>query len=115
MIDLEELGAQTHAMLARNGFSSMDPTPMSQMARLMLISMEVAEAATSVRDGEPTHIPSVIGKKPEGLDIELADIVWKVAELAYTLDLDLEEAIYRKAAYNEQRIFTRGQGLKRSV
>ena len=46
--------------------------------------------------------------KPEGLAVELADVVIRVADLCGALGLDLAEAIERKHAYNTTRAYRHG-------
>lgn len=41
--------------------------------------------------------------KPKGFDIELADIIIRVGDLAGALDIDLDAAVQRKHAYNVGR------------
>jgi NTP pyrophosphatase (non-canonical NTP hydrolase) len=43
--------------------------------------------------------------KPKGFDIELADIMIRVADLAGALGIDLESAVQKKHAYNLGRPF----------
>jgi hypothetical protein len=55
------------------------------------------------------EIYAVDGKpKPEGVVVELADVVIRVADLCGALGLDLAAAIERKHAYNTTRAFRHG-------
>lgn len=49
------------------------------------------------------------GKKPEGVAVELADAVIRIADLCGHLGIDLEAAIDLKMAYNETRPFKHGK------
>lgn len=49
------------------------------------------------------------GKKPEGVAVELADAVIRIADLCGHLGIDLEAAIALKMDYNETRPFKHGK------
>lgn len=48
-------------------------------------------------------------KKPEGVAVELADAVIRIADLCGHLGIDLEAAIALKMDYNETRPFKHGK------
>lgn len=94
--------------------------------RLMLIVGEVAEAHEEVRDGNGTtsyytdsegerwdnQVHPEDGeplRKPEGLPSELADIVIRAGDMAYTEGIDLEAAIREKMEYNATRPHKHGK------
>lgn len=52
---------------------------------------------------------SARSKKPEGVAVELADAVIRIADLCGHLGIDLESAIDLKMAYNETRPFKHGK------
>lgn len=67
--------------------------------KLCLIHSEVSEAMEGVRKDFPdTHLPH----RPM-VEVELADAVIRIADLAGALGLDLGGAIAEKMAYNAQR------------
>lgn len=69
------------------------------MVMLMLIVTEVAEAAEGVRKNIPdTHLPN----RPM-VEVELADVLVRVFELAGYLQLDLGGAFAEKILYNANR------------
>lgn len=48
-------------------------------------------------------------KKPEGVSVELADAVIRIADLCGYLGIDLDTVISEKMAYNETRPFKHGK------
>ena len=48
------------------------------------------------------------GKKPEGIPIELADVVIRMADFCGDMGIDLEQAILTKMAFNETRSYRHG-------
>lgn len=47
--------------------------------------------------------------KPEGIAVELADAVIRIADLCGALGIDLEEVIAKKMGYNESRPYRHGK------
>lgn len=88
-----DTGESVHAFVL-----SVDQT----LAKLMLITTEVAEAAEDVRTGATRTVMSDSGK-PEGLPSELADIVIRIMDVCGGLGIDLEFEIERKVIFNRSR------------
>lgn len=68
-------------------------------AKLMLVVSEVAEAMEGHRKGlQDDHLPH-----RSMLEVELADTVIRILDLAGGLNLDIAGAVVEKLAYNQQR------------
>lgn len=68
--------------------------------KLCLIHSEISEAMEGHRKGlMDAHLPS-----RSSIEVELADAVIRIADLAGALGLDLGGAIAEKIQYNEQRL-----------
>ena len=78
---------------------------------IALIHSEVSEALEAYRikgrDGISESWFSESGK-PEGFVYELADVLIRVADLCGEFELDLEDALKSKLAYNETRPYRHG-------
>jgi len=70
---------------------------------LMLMVSEVAEAYEEWRNHHEPNEVYVHAGKPEGIPIELADVVIRILSFCSTYDVDLQDAVLRKMAYNETR------------
>lgn len=79
-----------------------EPLPLTQALvgdKLMLIVTEIAEAKEGYRKSlQDDHLPN----RPM-IEVELADAIIRIADLAGRLGLDLEGAIKEKMAYNANR------------
>ena len=88
-------------------------TPRSIPELLCLIHSELSEALEEYRSGNPPdHIYYNLDKndnvKPEGLPIEIADAVIRIADFCGLHEIDLEKAINIKLEYNKKRSYRHG-------
>lgn len=96
---------EVHATARAKGFYDAPP---SVPEKLALIHSEVSEALEAYRDDELAMRVEPSGK-PEGLVVELADVVIRVLDLCAALDLSLEDAMRAKAAFNATRPHKHGR------
>lgn len=109
--DFSHFQNDCYAIAAKSGFHDNDAigTPLGKLQliqRLHLVTCEVAEATEELRDGnDPTLVYHSGGltRKPEGVPIELADVVIRVFALAEAEGIDMSTAINMKMAYNRTR------------
>lgn len=96
------------------------------LSKLALVDSEVAEAIEEIRDGKGynetyyTHDGDEVpfteirggvtvmenthtSLKPEGVPSELADVIIRVLHLCWLLEIDIEEILEEKLAYNKTR------------
>ena len=76
--------------------------------KIALCHSELSEAIEELRDG---HSPTEVyynSTKPEGFGIELADTVIRIMHICGHHDIDLEEMITSKLAYNKTRPYRHG-------
>lgn len=75
---------------------------------------EVSEAYEEHKRGR--HVNEVYysenGKKPEGIAIELADVVLMIMSFCGKENIDIEGAMTAKVAYNRTRPYKHGWGIK---
>lgn len=110
MYDFTQFQDECYEIAATSGFHDNDSTDPElaglQLARrLLLVISEVTEAFEELRKGLPPTLVYMSGGgvKPEGVPIELADVVIRVFNLAEAEGIDLSEAINLKMAYNRTR------------
>lgn len=99
--DLDGLVYMAHEAAADKGFWDDEHPNLGE--KIALIHSELSEALEEVRAGHaPDEVYEVDGK-PEGLPIELADAVIRIADLCGYYGIDLNAAVDRKFTYNERR------------
>lgn len=99
-MDIRELTAAMNAFVAAMGWYAPD-TPFVQNPRNIAISLtlEAAEVLEHFQWGETAA--------PEALAEELADVALYLLQLAYLMEIDLEQAIMDKLSVNYRRFAPR--------
>jgi NTP pyrophosphatase (non-canonical NTP hydrolase) len=101
---ITDLIEEAHALAAQKGWwNDHDKTDARHtLSTLALVTSEVSEAVEEVRNGTRGSWIDSDGK-PQGLPIELADVVIRIADFCGAYRIDLEAAIRTKMAYNQGR------------
>ena len=107
---IDEMQGMVHELAVKKGWwdhVNEELTTDMILSKLALIHSEVSEAVEAVRDGKLEPWRDENGK-PEGMAIELADAVIRIADLCQRLGLDLQDAIETKHDYNKGRAYRHG-------
>lgn len=125
MMTIKELLTESHRIAEAHGFTAMvsDVCPEKFSEKVLLMVGELVEAMEEFRAGRglteiyfvESNAPNSEGlmeaDKPEGVPIELADCVIRIADFCASNSIDLEEAIRLKQRYNEGRPHKHGKNF----
>lgn len=75
----------------------------SDVETISLIMCEGAEAIEEIRNGKPSYYE--VDGKPEGVAVEIGDIVIRCLDMAASRGWNLEEIIQKKHNYNKTRSY----------
>lgn len=121
---ISEIVGRAHDNAVKHGF--WDPAPDFGTA-IALIHSELSEAleemraGNKIRPGDPIPMlyysgggyvataPTLACTRPEGVAVELADAVIRIADLCGHMGIDLDSAIALKMEYNEGRPYKHGK------
>ncbi len=105
MLTNEKIDA-IHANAVAHGFWEPDSEPTFGEC-CALIHEEISEAFSAWRNGEPDEY--IKDGKPEGVGVELADVVIRILDLCGHMDMPLGEILVRKMEYNKTRPYKHGK------
>ena len=125
-MEINEMVKKAHENAVNHGFWN---PPLDFGTAIALIHSELSEALEEEREGRPlvwykcneaegvstcapqdeTDCCKYRSRKPEGVAVELADAVIRIADLCGHLGIDLDAVIREKMAYNEGRPYKHGK------
>lgn len=82
--------------------------PRSLAEDIALAHSELSEALEAHRDGDKMDEISFVNGKPEGVAVELADVLIRLADTCKRFNIPLEMALHVKMAYNRTRSYRHG-------
>lgn len=121
---ISDIVANAHVNAVKHGFWEPEPdfgTTIALIHSELSEALEEMRAGNRIRPGSPVPMiyysgggyvataPTKCCTKPEGVAIELADAVIRIADLCGHLGVDLDSAIALKMEYNEGRPFKHGK------
>ena len=75
---------------------------------IALCHSELSEALEEYRNGNDLQTMYFIGDKPEGIPVELADVLIRIFDICGRNGIDLDEAVATKMMYNSTRPIRHG-------
>lgn len=104
---LHDIGKEVHDTSTEKGFLRHAPTTIDDehdarmvLSYLALIHTEVSEAVEEAREGD-------VSKMGE----ELADVILRVTQLCYTMEIPLDSLVHDKLIFNKTRPYKHGGKL----
>ena len=109
-MNINEFAKEVHENAVAHGWWEKNP---SIPECLCLIHGEVSEALEEYRNGKPIlyHEGESEEGKPEGIAVELADVILRTLDLMAALEVDIDAVITEKHNYNKGRPYRHGGKL----
>lgn len=106
MSSLNELALDGYLIARAHGFWD---EPVNFPEKLALIHSEVSEALEDYRNGHAATLTwTEADGKPKGIPSELADIIIRTLDIAAYYEINIQEAVDTKMAYNKTRAYRHG-------
>lgn len=107
---IKELQARSHATAMAHGFRADGRERFCE--KMLLVMSEISEALEEFRNSRRLNeVYESAGGKPEGIPIELADAVIRIADFCESNQIDLTAALELKMAFNESRPYMHGKQI----
>jgi NTP pyrophosphatase (non-canonical NTP hydrolase) len=101
-LTISDLVRESHATALAKGWYEGRERGLPEL--IALCHSELSEALEEWRNGHaPAEVYHLAGGKPEGVPIEMADLLIRVADLCGFFGIDLEAALREKMAFNLTR------------
>ena len=117
-MNIDELMDQAYEITESKGFWDESNGPRNKAEMIALMHSELSEALEEIRD--PNHYDDVIyyssnvgdgNRKPEGVAVELADVMIRIADFCAGFGIPLELALEVKLKYNKKREYKHGKNF----
>lgn len=104
--NLNELAHEIHVIAQQHGW--WEPPIRSFGELISLCHAELSEALEEHRNHHSPNEVYLVGEKPEGIPIELADVIIRILDMCGHYGINIEEAVRQKIEYNKTREYKHG-------